>query len=160
LTQGVLRTMLVTKLKLLTGTLVLLAVLGSPLGAWTLQTFGQTGTNPRHESGATGPSQLDDSVPGVKKPPKGKPGGGEIKDGLTIQLALVDRGFRLVAKVCQGDPLGSVQAGDVKVLGSLSGSTAINSEAWFSLYYTVKEMKDAPNGQLVPGYWMRTNFES
>jgi hypothetical protein len=67
------------------------------------------------------------------------------------------KGFDFEAKVCQGDPLGTVQDGDVKVLGSLSGASVPNSNGAFRLYYDVKEVE---REQVILGYLMRVNFES
>jgi hypothetical protein len=47
--------------------------------------------------------------------------------------ARTPRSYSIEAKVCQGDPLGTVEDGDVKVLGSISGGTVPKSRAGFRL---------------------------
>jgi hypothetical protein len=62
-----------------------------------------------------------------------------------------------VAKVCQGDPLGRVEDGDVKVLGSISGATVPNSNVAFNIRQT--GVLEVEGGQIVSGYFMWTDFE-
>lgn len=67
------------------------------------------------------------------------------------------RGYTIEAKACQGDPLGTVEDGDVKVLGSLSGGTVPKSGVWFRLVQS--KVLEVDGEQVVAGYSMRTDFE-
>ena len=67
------------------------------------------------------------------------------------------RAYRIEAKVCQGDPLGSVEEGDVKILGSISGGTVPKSKSYFNLVQS--NVLEVEGGQVVSGYLMRTDFE-
>jgi hypothetical protein len=71
--------------------------------------------------------------------------------------ASLPRGYSFEAKVCQGDPLGSVMDGDVKVLGSLSGGTVPRSKNGFNIYQS--GVREVEGGQVVAGYFMWTDFE-
>lgn len=74
----------------------------------------------------------------------------------TVAPAAAPRGYGIEARVCQGDPLGSVEDGDVKVLGSVSGGTVPNSGGWFRLVQS--RVLDIDDVQVAVGYSMRTDF--
>jgi hypothetical protein len=85
-------------------------------------------------------------------------GGGIPSSAENATPARPSKGFDFEAKVCQGDPLGTVEDGEVKVLGSSSGSSVPNSKhGAFRLHYNVKEVEDE---QVILGYLMRVKFES
>jgi hypothetical protein len=65
--------------------------------------------------------------------------------------------FNVVAKICQGDPLGSVEEGDVKVVAGLSGTTVSNSPGGWRILQ--KDVVNVEDEQIVLGCVMYTNFE-